>query len=411
MLSLLGWINGITVSIKVIFDVIAGSIFLYKFKKDKVRLLVYFAFSYLSVSVIFLPYFIDFVNILLTDLNLNLESYNILSLARTMIAEPVLISFIYVGITLLLKEKRRYMLWIYLILLTIYEVSFIFNYASVTAFDIPSIPGENLIFIQIVFNTPQFIILAITFGTILIFNGFGFFYKSIQSEGVIKKKFMMLSLAFLMFFGAGIFETLFEPGFYLLFTRTIFESTAFFVYFAIMSKRVKKFKKKSYELEKELISFMKRESKEDMIAQPPNYDIRSEKDNLVIFISYSTKDAEKYKINLVSEKLLEYKEIKEVLYWQEHMKDNIIKYMNDNLGRCNAMLLFCSKNALNSVPVEKEWTAAEALNKPIIPIFEDSRHIPPLLSSRLGLEYEIRNIEKFIKELYDLIVKKSVAII
>ena len=108
MLSLLGWINGITVSIKVIFDVIAGSIFLYKFKKDKVRLLVYFAFSYLSVSVIFLPYFIDFVNILLTDLNLNLESYNILSLARTMIAEPVLISFIYVGITLLLKEKRRY---------------------------------------------------------------------------------------------------------------------------------------------------------------------------------------------------------------------------------------------------------------------------------------------------------------
>ncbi len=411
MLSLLGWINGITVSIKVIFDVIAGSIFLYKSKKDKVRLLVYFAFSYLSVSVIFLPYFIDFIYILLTDLNLNLESYNILSLARTMIAEPVLISFIYVGITLLLKEKRRYMLWIYLILLIIYEVSFIFNFASVTSLDIPSIPGENLIFIQIVLNTPQFIILAITFGTILIFNGFGFFYKSIQSEGVIKKKFMMLSLAFLMFFGAGIFETLFKPGFYLLFTRTIFESTAFFVYFAIMPKRVKKLKKKSVEQEKELISFMKRESKEDMIIQPPNYDVSGEKDNLVIFISYSTKDAERYKINLVSEKLLEFEEIKEVLYWQEHMKDNIIKYMNDNLGRCNVMLLFCSKNALNSVPVEKEWTAAEALNKPIIPIFEDSRQIPPLLSSRLGLEYEVRNFEIFIEKLHDLIVKKSVATI
>jgi hypothetical protein len=178
-----------------------------------------------------------------------------------------------------------------------------------------------------------------------------------------------------------------------------------------MPKRVKKLKEKSYEQEKELITFMKRESKEEMIVHPPNYDVSSEKDNFVIFISYSTKDAEKFKIDLVAEKLLDFEEIKEVLYWQEHMKDNIIKYMNDNLGRCNAMLLFCSKNALKSVPVEKEWTAAEALNKPIIPIFEDSRHIPPLLSSRLGLEYEIRNFERFIEKLYDLIVKKSVVII
>ena len=108
-----------------------------------------------------------------------------------------------------------------------------------------------------------------------------------------------------------------DAGFYLLFTRTIFESTAFFVYFAIMPKREKKIKSKSFEQEKELISFMKRESKEDMTIQSPNYEISGVKDNLVIFISYSTKDAERYTINLISEKLLEYDEIKEVLRLHE----------------------------------------------------------------------------------------------
>ncbi len=411
MLSLIGWINGITVCIKVIFDIIAGSIFLYKSKKENVRLLVYFAFSYVSVSVIFLPYFIDFISILFTDSNLNLEIYIFLSIARNIIAEPVLISFIFVGTTLLLKEKRKYMLWVYLIMLAIYEVSFLFNFDSVAILINPTIPGSDLIFIQIGIITPQFIILAISFGTILIFNGLGFFYKGLNSDGIIKRKFMMLSVAFIMFFGAGLFETLFEPGIYLLFTRTIFESTAFFVYFAIMPKRVKKLKTKSLEQEKELISFMKRELKEDTIAQPSNCDISSRNANLVIFISYSTKDAENYQINLVSDKLLQFEEIGEVLYWQEHMKDNIIKYMNDNLGRCDVMLLFCSKNALMSVPVEKEWTAAEALNKPIIPIFMDSRYIPPLLSSRLGLEYEKINFDGFINNLYDLIAKKSIFII
>ena len=406
MLSLLGWINGITVCIKVIFDVIAGSIFLYKSKKDNVKLLLYFAFSYLSVSIVFLPYFIDFIYILITNLNLNINIYFYLSMARSVIAEPVLISFIYVGTTLLLKERRKYMLWIYLVLLAFYEVSFLFNFESFALFINPPIPGSDLIFIQIDIITPQFIILAISFGTILIFNGFGFFYKGIHSEGVIKKKFIMLSLAFVMFFGAGLFETLFEPGFYLLFTRTIFESTAFFVYFAIMPKREKKIKPKAFEQEKELISFMKRESKEETIVQPPNHSTKSEKDNLVLFISYSTKDAEKYRINYIAEKLLEYEKVKKVLYWQEHMKDNIIKYMNDNLGRCDVMLLFCSKNALNSIPVEKEWTAAEALNKPIIPIFRESRYIPPLLSSRLGLVFGFTSIERNIKDLYDLIVKK-----
>jgi hypothetical protein len=60
--------------------------------------------------------------------------------------------------------------------------------------------------------------------------------------------------------------------------------------------------------------------------------------------------------------------------------------------------------------MESQWTAAEALNKPIIPVFEESKYIPPLLSSRLGLEFIFNDVEKSIKNLYELIVKKSLII-
>jgi hypothetical protein len=80
--------------------------------------------------------------------------------------------------------------------------------------------------------------------------------------------------------------------------------------------------------------------------------------------------------------------------------------MNDNLGKCDIMLLFCSPNALTSVPVEKEWTAADIMEKPIIPIFIDPDHIPPLLKPRLGVQLDPLDFKKNIDKIYELIVKK-----
>jgi hypothetical protein len=132
-------------------------------------------------------------------------------------------------------------------------------------------------------------------------------------------------------------------------------------------------------------------------------------EDLIIFLSYATKDAEMFKIEELTKRLRAYDEIKEVLYWQEDMKDNIIKYMSDNLGRCNAMILFCSENALHSKPVDKEWTAADMMGKPIIPVFLDQDHIPPLLKSRLGHEFDLMDFEKNVMQLYNLILKKCMS--
>ena len=132
----------------------------------------------------------------------------------------------------------------------------------------------------------------------------------------------------------------------------------------------------------------------------------SEVKDAIVFMSYATKDSNDFKIRDTAEILTKCEKISHVLYWQEHMKDNIIKYMNDNLGKCDIMLLFCSPNALTSVPVEKEWTAADIMEKPIIPVFNDPDHIPPLLKPRLGVQLDLLDFKKNIDKIYELIVKK-----
>ena len=43
----------------------------------------------------------------------------------------------------------------------------------------------------------------------------------------------------------------------------------------------------------------------------------------LVFVSYATKDADVFKISEIAKILSEFPEIKNVLYWQEHMHDNI----------------------------------------------------------------------------------------
>ncbi len=129
-------------------------------------------------------------------------------------------------------------------------------------------------------------------------------------------------------------------------------------------------------------------------------------ENIVIFISYATKDTDRFQIKEIANTLTKFEEIKSVLYWQEDMHDNIFEYMNENLAKCDLMLLFCSQFALQSVPVRKEWTAADAINIPIIPVFVNVDDIPPLLRSRLGIQLEPKDFKKNILSLHSLILKK-----
>ena len=69
---------------------------------------------------------------------------------------------------------------------------------------------------------------------------------------------------------------------------------------------------------------------------------------IIVFASYATKDAGLFHIQELSLGLEIYKDIDEVLYWEEDAHDNITQYMDEYVGKCDIFILFCSPNALKS---------------------------------------------------------------
>lgn len=240
----------------------------------------------------------------------------------------------------------------------------------------------------------------------IFFGGIGFLSKSIKSKGEIKRKFLYLSLA--MFIGGtcGLLDSLTE-SFALVLVRIGVISATWFGYLGLKPRKLKEEKSKMpTDKEVELVSYILGKSDDLDVSEEIAAICKDFDKEVLVFVSYATKDAETFKIKQISEKLTSYPEIKDVLYWEEDLDDNIFEYMNDNLGKCNVMVLFCSKAALKSVPVKKEWTAADAMGIPIIPVFINPEHIPPLLKSRLGFEYDFYDFLKNVDMLRYLILKK-----
>ncbi len=128
--------------------------------------------------------------------------------------------------------------------------------------------------------------------------------------------------------------------------------------------------------------------------------------DLLVFVSYATVDSGFFEVGNISGKLKKYPRIGDILYWEEALKDDIYDFMNNNLEKCDILLIFCSKNSKSSEAVQMEWKAALKLKKPIIPIFQTENTIPPLLSTKLGVQFKKEDISTTIEQIYKLILKK-----
>ena len=126
-----------------------------------------------------------------------------------------------------------------------------------------------------------------------------------------------------------------------------------------------------------------------------------------IFISYSLKDGQSFKIKEITDSLSSYKEIGKILYNKEDVKDEFMKFRNLYIDECDVMILFCSLNALKSISIEEEWIAAHAKEKPIIPVYIQREHIPLTLRDKLGVEFDPFDLQSNIDLLHYLILKKT----
>jgi len=232
VLTLFGWIDGITASGVVIFGFIFGFFFLYKARKSGAKILTILGIINILAGLMYLGVFTDFLVVLATETNLDNTSGLVGILSYVWFA-PVMILALYIGAELLIPKKKWYLLSIIIVVCILFEILFFLDPMGTFNFVDPPVLGELLIDYNVNMFTPAGIIMAILLLAVLIILGFGFLIKSIQSTGVLRKKFLFLSLGAISFCIFGLLEGLTEPGFMVIFVRIGYLISFWLMYYGL----------------------------------------------------------------------------------------------------------------------------------------------------------------------------------
>lgn len=218
LLSTEGWFEGIfTVGILIV-GLFSGLFFVYKSRKTKAKLLLYMGLLILTASLTYLGVSLDFFTILLTGKNID-NTNGFQALITYMWTPPIVILAIYIGTEMIIKKKKIFILSIFCILGIIYEIVIFLNpFSSLISIANP-VSGEELIHTNIVFGTPLFFMMGFFMISIMIFVDLSLFLRGIKSEGIIRKKYLMLSLGFAMYQIITSFDAFSYPGFFLILIR------------------------------------------------------------------------------------------------------------------------------------------------------------------------------------------------
>ena len=204
----------------------------YKSRKTHLNLLLYLGLVFIFAGLIYTGDFLDFLTIILTQTNID-NSFGIIGLINWMWFPGVVIFAMYLGAELIVPEKKKFIFSIYLVLGIIFELFLFLDLSGSITYDIPLNPGEDLINDNLVFESIAGILVLVFLLSILIFDGIGFLIKSIQSTGVIKKNFLLLSLGAFIYIIGGILDGLFSPGITLIFIRSAMALSALLFYLGI----------------------------------------------------------------------------------------------------------------------------------------------------------------------------------
>ncbi len=217
VLSSIGWLNGITAMGVFTFSCLFGLFFIYKARVKKIKLLYYLGVVYVSAGLVYVGDTIDFITILIRATNF--ENYELLGLLNWMWFPLAVICAIYIGFELVALKNRKIFNMIYIGMGIVFEIFLFVDLQGTITYDLPVNPGEDLINDKIVFESVPSILALIFLISIIIILGFGFLSKAIQSTGVIRRKFLFLSLGAFIYTIGGILDSLFSPGVILIVLR------------------------------------------------------------------------------------------------------------------------------------------------------------------------------------------------
>lgn len=265
MLSAEGWINGILAFVIIISSIIIGGRFLYNAIKSKLRLLTYAALMLVLAWLSLLGTCIDFVTVISTGTNTNLPEAILALINYMWFIFSGFFSYLYCTQIIIPEKKqlKRLIIVFIIIAYSLYEIFLFLDPLGSTIFVPPDTSGENLIIYYFSLGHITPIFLLITIPLYLGLCGFGFLHKGIQSTGVLKKKYIYISLGIFFY---SIFNLIEGTGIFvnaLLFVRIGLFFSVLFWYLGLREEPAEKAKvriKKEIKVENGLIRLTKRPS-------------------------------------------------------------------------------------------------------------------------------------------------------
>jgi hypothetical protein len=205
-----GWLDGLTAAGIVLSATGFGIVSLIKSIKLKAKLLTVAALLMFFTGLLWLGPFTDFILVLVTGKNLDPPTtYAILSYMWVALA---LVFALYLGGELLWPNGKWILVGIYIGLGIMFE-GFLWLDTK-NSFEVLGVEAgkEGQLLIDAAFNQthPTFILVAVFLLTTLVFLGIGFLIKAKQSTGLLRRKFIFLSIGFIVFVVCGALDSIIE---------------------------------------------------------------------------------------------------------------------------------------------------------------------------------------------------------
>lgn len=228
------WLEGLTASAVILVGVIFGLISFYKSIKLKAKLLTYLGLAIFFIGFLYLGPFTDFLSVLITGVNIETPPFTIgiYGILSYVWIAPALILAMYIGGELLIPKRKWIIVIIYAILGIVFEYFLWTQTLSTFNFDLGTV-GEEIIDSSFVRTSPAFLLMALFIISIVIFHGIGFLIKSRKSTGIIRKKFLLLGLGFIIFSIAGAGDSLVNPDLTLVIVRLAMISSIVLMYLGL----------------------------------------------------------------------------------------------------------------------------------------------------------------------------------
>jgi len=246
LLSAEGWVNGVLSLIIVFFSIIVGCGFFLNSIKSKIKLLSYAALMILFGWLFLLGNCIDFIAIIFTGTNINLPEEFLVILSFVWVALSGFCSYIYCTAIIMPEKKQlKKIIFTFIIVSYFFYVFFlILDPLGSTTVIYPDPAGNDLIkyYFTLGSLSPTFI-----FSTVPVYLGLcggGFLYKSIQSTGTLKKKYLIISLGIFFYSGFSAMEAIGLSGIFSIIIRIGLFLSVLFWYLGLREEPAEKIKVK-----------------------------------------------------------------------------------------------------------------------------------------------------------------------